>query len=59
MLEEKANKSLLSSDILGCCKNSTAHSVKEQLLLCVHPRRHFLSHEKETADVLCTNQPLA
>lgn len=57
MLEEKANKSPLSSDILGCCKNSTAYSVKEQLLLCAHPGRRLLSHEKETADVYVQISP--
>ena len=59
MLEEKANRSPLSSDALGRCKNSTAYNVKGQLLLCVHPGRYFPRHRKETADVLCTKQPLA
>lgn len=58
MLEGKANKGPLSSDVIGCCKDSTAYNVKEQLC-CVYPGRCFLSHRKETADVLCTNQPLA
>lgn len=58
MLEGKANKSPLSSDVIGCFKDSTAHNVKEQLC-CVDPGRFSLSHRKETADVLCTNQPLA
>lgn len=57
--EEKANKSPLPSDILGCCKNSTAHGVKERVLSYIHSGRYFPSHRKETADVLCTNQPLA
>lgn len=58
MLEGKANKSPLSSDVIGCCKDSTAHNVNEQLCY-VYPGRFSLSHRKETADVLCTNQPLA
>lgn len=58
MLEGKANKSPLSSDVIGCCKDPTAYNVKEQFC-CVYPGRCFLSHRKETADVLCTNQPLA
>lgn len=58
MLEGKANKSPLSSDVIGCCKDSTAYNVKEPFC-CVYPGRCFLSLRKETADVLCTNQPLA
>ena len=42
---------------LGCCKNSTAYDVKEQLLSSVHPGSYFPSQRKETAGVLCTNQP--